>query len=118
MAVGAGMLSERLPSPRLRTSAAQPIERCTFLRLIPIPLLEHQGQPAIAEPSLLTWTRRRPASGDMVDTGMPFNRYQPTELSLRDHKAEYLAAVLEGVLIVLATLSIAHEAWRGLLSPK
>jgi cation diffusion facilitator family transporter len=34
------------------------------------------------------------------------------------HKAEYLSAVLEGVLIVLAALSILREAYFGLLAPK
>ncbi len=33
------------------------------------------------------------------------------------HKAEYMAAVLVGVLIVLAALSIAHEAWKNYLDP-
>lgn len=32
-------------------------------------------------------------------------------------KAEYLSAVLEGVLIVLAALSILREAWQGLQAP-
>lgn len=34
------------------------------------------------------------------------------------HKAEYMAAVLVGVLIVLAALSIAHEAWRNYIDPQ
>jgi cation diffusion facilitator family transporter len=34
------------------------------------------------------------------------------------HKAEYLSAVLEGVLIVLAAISILREAYFGFLSPK
>lgn len=34
------------------------------------------------------------------------------------HKAEYLSAVLEGVLIVVAALLIVREAWEGLLSPQ
>lgn len=34
------------------------------------------------------------------------------------HKAEYLSAVLEGVLIVLAALSILREAYFGFISPK
>lgn len=33
------------------------------------------------------------------------------------HKAEYMAAVLVGVLIVLAALSIGHEAWTNYLDP-
>ena len=33
-------------------------------------------------------------------------------------KAEYLSAVLEGVLIVLAALSILREAWQGLQAPR
>jgi cation diffusion facilitator family transporter len=34
------------------------------------------------------------------------------------HKAEYLSAVLEGVLIVVAALSILREAYFGLLDPR
>jgi cation diffusion facilitator family transporter len=34
------------------------------------------------------------------------------------HKAEYFSAVLEGVLIVLAALSILREAWLGYLNPR
>ncbi|MBC2861321.1 cation diffusion facilitator family transporter [Stappia sp. 28M-7] len=34
------------------------------------------------------------------------------------HKAEYMAAVLVGVLIVLAALSIGHEAWTNYLDPQ
>ena len=34
------------------------------------------------------------------------------------HKAEYLSAVLEGVLIVVAALAILHEAYLGFISPK
>lgn len=34
------------------------------------------------------------------------------------HKAEYMAAVLVGVLIVLAALSIGHEAWKNYLDPQ
>jgi cation diffusion facilitator family transporter len=34
------------------------------------------------------------------------------------HKAEYLSAVLEGVLIVLAALLIMQEAWGGLTTPR
>src|SRR3954453_1748241 len=34
------------------------------------------------------------------------------------HKAEYLSAVFEGVLIVIAALSILHEAYVGFLQPK
>lgn len=34
------------------------------------------------------------------------------------HKAEYMAAVLVGVLIVLAALSIGHEAWTSYLDPQ
>src|SRR5215213_5479677 len=33
-------------------------------------------------------------------------------------KAEFLSAVLEGVLIVVAALSILHEAYYGALNPK
>lgn len=34
------------------------------------------------------------------------------------HKAEYFSAVFEGVLVVLAALSILNEAYRGLLAPR
>jgi cation diffusion facilitator family transporter len=34
------------------------------------------------------------------------------------HKAEYLSAVIVGVLIVLAGLAILREAWSGFLAPK
>ncbi|MBT9369590.1 cation diffusion facilitator family transporter [Rhizobium sp. CSW-27] len=34
------------------------------------------------------------------------------------HKAEYLSAVLEGVLIVIAALLIVKEAWGGLMEPR
>jgi cation diffusion facilitator family transporter len=34
------------------------------------------------------------------------------------HKAEYFSVVLEGVLIVIAAISIASEAWKGFLSPR
>jgi divalent metal cation (Fe/Co/Zn/Cd) transporter len=34
------------------------------------------------------------------------------------HKAEYFSAVFEGVLVVLAALSILREAYAGLLAPK
>ena len=34
------------------------------------------------------------------------------------HKAEYFSAVLEGVLIIVAALFIAHEAWDGLREPR
>lgn len=34
------------------------------------------------------------------------------------HKAEYLSAVLVGVLIVVAALAILHEAYEGFLAPK
>ncbi|WP_246617663.1 cation diffusion facilitator family transporter [Rhizobium populisoli] len=34
------------------------------------------------------------------------------------HKAEYLSAVVEGVLIVIAAMLIINEAWQGLVSPK
>ncbi|HJZ32204.1 MAG TPA: cation diffusion facilitator family transporter [Hyphomicrobiaceae bacterium] len=34
------------------------------------------------------------------------------------HKAEYFAAVLEGVLIVLAALLIVREAWDALITPR
>jgi cation diffusion facilitator family transporter len=33
-------------------------------------------------------------------------------------KAEFFAAVIEGVLIILAALSILHEAWQALLTPR
>ncbi|MGJ3262194.1 MAG: cation diffusion facilitator family transporter [Salinarimonas sp.] len=33
------------------------------------------------------------------------------------HKAEYFSAVIEGVLIILAALSIAHAAWGALSAP-
>lgn len=33
-------------------------------------------------------------------------------------KAEYLSAVLEGALIVLAAVAILHQAWGGLLAPR
>jgi len=33
-------------------------------------------------------------------------------------KAEFFAAVIEGVLIVVAALSILHEAWQGWLAPR
>lgn len=34
------------------------------------------------------------------------------------HKAEYLSAVVEGVLIVVAALLIVHEAWQALAHPR
>jgi cation diffusion facilitator family transporter len=34
------------------------------------------------------------------------------------HKAEYLSAVLEGVLIIIAALLIVREAWGGLVEPR
>ncbi len=34
------------------------------------------------------------------------------------HKAEYISAVLEGMLIVAAAMLIINEAWQGLVSPK
>ncbi|MGF9691873.1 cation diffusion facilitator family transporter [Rhizobium sp. 0TCS1.26] len=34
------------------------------------------------------------------------------------HKAEYLSAVLEGVLIIIAALLIVREAWDGLVDPR
>lgn len=34
------------------------------------------------------------------------------------HKAEYISAVIEGVLIVLAALLILQEAWAGLFAPR
>lgn len=34
------------------------------------------------------------------------------------HKAEYLSAVVEGVLIVIAAMLIINEAWQGLVSPR
>lgn len=34
------------------------------------------------------------------------------------HKAEYLSAVLEGVLIVVAAILVLHEAYRGFIAPK
>lgn len=46
-------------------------------------------------------------SGRPADAGHPYGH----------GKAEYFSAVLEGVLIVLAALSILREAWLGFLSP-
>ncbi len=34
------------------------------------------------------------------------------------HKAEYFAAVAEGVLIIVAALLVFHEAWQALLDPR
>jgi cation diffusion facilitator family transporter len=34
------------------------------------------------------------------------------------HKAEYLSAVIEGVLIVVAAIAIFHEAWSALFAPR
>ncbi len=34
------------------------------------------------------------------------------------HKAEYFAAVMEGVMIVVAALLILHKAWQGVLAPQ
>jgi cation diffusion facilitator family transporter len=34
------------------------------------------------------------------------------------HKAEYISAVAEGMLIVVAAMLIINEAWQGLVSPK
>lgn len=34
------------------------------------------------------------------------------------HKAEYLSAVLEGVLIVIAAMLVLHEAYNGFIAPK
>lgn len=34
------------------------------------------------------------------------------------HKAEYLSAVLEGVLIVIAAILVLHEAYNGFVAPK
>lgn len=34
------------------------------------------------------------------------------------HKAEYLSAVLEGVLIVVAAILVLHEAYRGFIAPR
>ena len=34
------------------------------------------------------------------------------------HKAEYLSAVVEGILIVVAAVLIINEAWQGLVSPR
>jgi cation diffusion facilitator family transporter len=34
------------------------------------------------------------------------------------HKAEYLSAVLEGVLIVIAAILVLHEAYRGFIAPR
>lgn len=34
------------------------------------------------------------------------------------HKAEYMSAVLEGVLIIVAALAIFHEAWSAYLAPR
>ena len=52
--------------------------------------------------ALALWVSQRPA-----DAGHPYGH----------GKAEYFSAVLEGVLIVLAALSILREAWLGFLSP-
>ena len=52
--------------------------------------------------TLALWISQRPA-----DAGHPYGH----------GKAEYFSAVLEGVLIVLAALSILREAWLGFLSP-
>ncbi|PZP48157.1 MAG: cation-efflux pump [Azospirillum brasilense] len=52
--------------------------------------------------ALALWVSQRPA-----DAGHPYGH----------GKAEYFSAVLEGVLIVLAALSILREAWFGFLSP-
>ncbi|MGI6854443.1 cation diffusion facilitator family transporter [Mesorhizobium sp. 1B3] len=34
------------------------------------------------------------------------------------HKAEYLSAVLEGVLIVIAAILVMHEAYKGFIAPR
>lgn len=34
------------------------------------------------------------------------------------HKAEYLSAVLEGVLIVIAAMLVLHEAYKGFIAPR
>ena len=47
-------------------------------------------------------------SAKPADAGHPFGHA----------KAEYFSAVLEGVLIVIAALSILYEAWQVLLSPR
>ncbi len=46
--------------------------------------------------------------------------YQPADQNhpYGHHKAEYLSAVLEGVLIVLAAISILREAYLGFLDPR
>ncbi|MFC5066692.1 cation diffusion facilitator family transporter [Flaviflagellibacter deserti] len=46
--------------------------------------------------------------------------YQPADQNhpYGHHKAEYLSAVLEGVLIVLAAISILHQAYLGFLDPR
>src|SRR3546814_15153378 len=33
-------------------------------------------------------------------------------------KAEYLSAVIEGVLIILAALAILRESWQGFIAPR
>ena len=47
-------------------------------------------------------------SAKPADAGHPFGHA----------KAEYFSAVVEGVLIVIAALSILHEAWQAVLSPR
>src|SRR3954447_8343043 len=51
---------------------------------------------------LALWVSAKPA-----DPGHPYGR----------HKAEYFSAVIEGVLVILAALSIAREAYLGFLHP-
>ncbi len=47
-------------------------------------------------------------SAEPPDAGHPYGH----------HKAEYLSAVLEGVLIVVAALAILREAYHGYLNPR
>ncbi|RTL49184.1 MAG: cation transporter [Bradyrhizobiaceae bacterium] len=47
-------------------------------------------------------------SAEPPDAGHPYGH----------HKAEYLSAVLEGVLIVLAAIAILHESYNGFLEPR
>lgn len=47
-------------------------------------------------------------SAEPADANHPYGHY----------KAEYLSAILEGVLIVVASLSILREAYHGFLAPK
>ena len=47
-------------------------------------------------------------SAQPADTNHPYGH----------HKAEYFSAVFEGVLVVLAALSVLHSAYLGVLAPK